>query len=75
MSRLKGNAVVGQSGGPTAAINASLAGVIRGVLSNADAIPALSGTDPGGGARLLSEETARSRKGQGVLRRADRKVP
>ena len=28
-----GNAVVGQSGGPTAAINATLAGVIRGVLS------------------------------------------
>ncbi|MBQ9761409.1 MAG: 6-phosphofructokinase [Clostridia bacterium] len=27
-----GNAVVGQSGGPTAAINATLAGVIRGVL-------------------------------------------
>ena len=27
---LKGNAVVGQSGGPTAAINATLAGVIRG---------------------------------------------
>ncbi len=30
MSILKGNAVVGQSGGPTAAINATLAGVIRG---------------------------------------------
>ena len=29
---LKGNAVVGQSGGPTAAINATLAGVIRGAL-------------------------------------------
>ena len=28
---LVGNAVVGQSGGPTAAINATLAGVIRGV--------------------------------------------
>ena len=28
---LRGNAVVGQSGGPTAAINATLAGVIRGV--------------------------------------------
>ena len=27
-----GNAVVGQSGGPTAAINATLAGVIRGML-------------------------------------------
>ena len=31
---LVGNAVVGQSGGPTAAINATLAGVIRGVLEN-----------------------------------------
>jgi len=32
MSILYGNAVVGQSGGPTAAINATLAGVIRGYL-------------------------------------------
>ena len=32
MSVLYGNAVVGQSGGPTAAINATLAGVIRGYL-------------------------------------------
>lgn len=32
MNILHGNAVVGQSGGPTAAINATLAGVIRGVL-------------------------------------------
>ena len=31
MKHLIGNAVVGQSGGPTAAINATLAGVIRGV--------------------------------------------
>ena len=30
-----GNAVVGQSGGPTAAINATLSGVIRGVLGGA----------------------------------------
>ena len=30
---LRGNAVVGQSGGPTAAINATLSGVIRGCLS------------------------------------------
>jgi 6-phosphofructokinase 1 len=30
----KGNAIVGQSGGPTAAINATLAGVIRGALEN-----------------------------------------
>ena len=33
---LYGNAVVGQSGGPTAAINATLAGVVRGVLERAD---------------------------------------
>ena len=32
MGILKGNAVVGQSGGPTAAINATLAGVVRGAL-------------------------------------------
>ena len=32
LMKLVGNAVVGQSGGPTAAINATLAGVIRGVL-------------------------------------------
>ena len=32
MTKLVGNAVVGQSGGPTAAINATLAGVIRGAL-------------------------------------------
>lgn len=31
---LKGNAIVGQSGGPTAAINATLAGVIKGAISN-----------------------------------------
>lgn len=34
MKPLIGNAVVGQSGGPTAAINATLAGVIRGVKEN-----------------------------------------
>ena len=34
MGMIYGNAVVGQSGGPTAAINATLAGVIRGVLEN-----------------------------------------
>ena len=39
---LYGNAVVGQSGGPTAAINATLAGVIRGCLAS-DAIPTLYG--------------------------------
>ena len=30
----KGNAIVGQSGGPTTAINATLAGVVRGALEN-----------------------------------------
>ena len=34
MSILRGNAIVGQSGGPTAAINATLSGVIRGALAN-----------------------------------------
>ena len=33
MEKLYGNAVVGQSGGPTAAINATLSGVIRGSLA------------------------------------------
>ena len=32
MEILHGNALVGQSGGPTSAINATLAGVIRGAL-------------------------------------------
>lgn len=32
--KLSGNAVVGQSGGPTSAINATLAGVIKGCLEN-----------------------------------------
>lgn len=45
MSKLIGNAIVGQSGGPTAAINATLAGVIRGVLENMHdgSIPTLYG--------------------------------
>ncbi len=34
MSTLFGNAIVGQSGGPTAAINATLSGVIRGAISS-----------------------------------------
>ena len=34
MNKLYGNAVVGQSGGPTAAINATLAGVISGAMSS-----------------------------------------
>lgn len=43
MSMLKGNAVVGQSGGPTAAINATLSGVIRGALAHSDVIPTIYG--------------------------------
>lgn len=34
MSILRGNAIVGQSGGPTAAINATLAGVIKGAMQS-----------------------------------------
>ncbi|MBE6574832.1 MAG: 6-phosphofructokinase [Ruminococcaceae bacterium] len=49
MSKLIGNAVVGQSGGPTAAINATLAGVIRGVRENVHdgSIPRLYGMHNG----------------------------
>lgn len=43
MALLKGNAVVGQSGGPTAAINATLAGVVRGALAAKDTIPTIYG--------------------------------
>ena len=43
MGVLRGNAVVGQSGGPTAAINATLAGVIRGAFECSDLIPTLYG--------------------------------
>jgi 6-phosphofructokinase 1 len=42
-----GNAVVGQSGGPTAAINATLAGVIRGALANGGKIKTLYGMKNG----------------------------
>ncbi len=37
MKELFGNAIVGQSGGPTAAINATLAGVIKGVFAAEEA--------------------------------------
>lgn len=43
----KTNAIVGQSGGPTAAINATLAGVIRGALSSKDDIGTLYGMTNG----------------------------
>ncbi len=36
MTKLYGNAVVGQSGGPTAAINATLSGVVKGAMSAHD---------------------------------------
>ena len=42
MEKLIGNAIVGQSGGPTAAINATLSGVIRGALE-CDAIEKIYG--------------------------------
>ena len=38
MQKLIGNAVVGQSGGPTAAINASLAGVIKGLTEQPEIV-------------------------------------
>ncbi|MBR7098098.1 MAG: 6-phosphofructokinase [Clostridia bacterium] len=44
---LIGNAVVGQSGGPTAAINATLAGVIRGSMKQNDRIQTLYGMKNG----------------------------
>ena len=43
MKKLFGNAVVGQSGGPTVAINATLSGVIRGVQSEGSCIGTLYG--------------------------------
>ena len=43
MKILQGAALVGQSGGPTAAINATLSGVIRGAMENAGAITKLYG--------------------------------
>lgn len=47
MEEFIGNAVVGQSGGPTAAINATLSGVIRGVFENGDKIKTLYGMKNG----------------------------
>lgn len=44
---LKGNAIVGQSGGPTTVINASLAGVIKGALAATDAIETIYGAEHG----------------------------
>ncbi len=40
---IKGAAVIGQSGGPTAAINATLAGVIKGCFNNSDAVTKVYG--------------------------------
>lgn len=42
MNKLYGNAVIGQSGGPTAAINATLSGVVRG-CKDADCIGKIYG--------------------------------
>ena len=47
MEILKGNAIIGQSGGPTAAINATLSGVIRGCLANTDVIGTVYGAKNG----------------------------
>ena len=44
---LRGAAVVGQSGGPTAAINATLAGVIKGCFESSDAVTKLYGMKNG----------------------------
>ena len=44
---LKGAAVIGQSGGPTAAINATLAGVIKGCFNNTDTITKVYGMKNG----------------------------
>jgi len=43
MSKLKGNAVVAQSGGPTAVINSSACGVIQTALSNTDVFTGVYG--------------------------------
>ncbi len=47
MKTLIGNAVIGQSGGPTAAINTTLSGVIRGVIQQKDYIQTLYGMKNG----------------------------
>ena len=43
MAILRGNAVIGQSGGPTAAINATLSGVIKGAFAHRDIIGTVYG--------------------------------
>lgn len=43
MAILKGAAVIGQSGGPTAAINATLSGVISGLLENSELVTTVYG--------------------------------
>src|SRR5438132_580638 len=47
MDTLRGNAVVAQSGGPTAVINASACGVIQEVMRRRDAIPHIFGANNG----------------------------
>ena len=61
MSALRGNLVVGQSGGPTAVINASLAGVVQAALRH-DAIDGIYGMRHGI-AGLLREELVDLRRG------------
>ena len=46
MSAIKGNAVIGQSGGPTAVINQSLVGVIE-TLQKSNDIPRILGANHG----------------------------
>ena len=55
MEKLLKNAVVGQSGGPTAAINATLAGVIRGTKEHPEAIGTLYGMKNGVEGFLLED--------------------
>ena len=55
MSGLKGNLLVAQGGGPTAVINASLAGVVRAALGHLDASSRIWGAR-GGVTGLLGED-------------------
>src|SRR5436309_8843853 len=47
MNPLRGNAVVAQSGGPTAVINSSACGVIQEALRHSQAIPSIFGANNG----------------------------
>ncbi|MFG0257086.1 MAG: 6-phosphofructokinase [Phycisphaerales bacterium JB043] len=54
MSRIKGNAVVAQSGGPTAVINQSIVGVVE-KLRNCDDIPTIYGSRHGVRGMLIGD--------------------